>query len=81
MEQFHSKRSEQLLERVKHLEPVTSSDEEDYSDEVCISLFVYSATRVYLIPIFPQEKSNLGLLLTRMKFGTADLFTVSYKIR
>lgn len=36
MEQFHSKRNEQLLESVKHLEPVASSDDEvDYSDEVC----------------------------------------------
>ena len=38
MEQFHSRRNEQLLERVKHLEPATSSDEEDYSDEVCVCL-------------------------------------------
>ena len=78
MEQFHSKRSEQLLERVKHLEPVTSSDEEDYSDEVCISLFVYSASRLYLIPIFPTRKKQPGTVTN--PFGTADLFTVSYKI-
>jgi len=35
VEQFHSKRNEQLLERFKHLEPVASSDDEDYTDEVC----------------------------------------------
>ena len=35
MEQFHSKRNEQLTERVRRLEPVVSSDdEEDFSDEV-----------------------------------------------
>ena len=35
VEEFHSKRNEQLLERLKHLEPIVSSDdEEDYTDEV-----------------------------------------------
>lgn len=34
VEQFHSQRNEQLYGSIKQLEPVVSSEEEDYSDEV-----------------------------------------------
>lgn len=66
MEQFHSKRSEQLLERLKHLEPVASSDdndEEDYTDEVSLLYGLLTQTE------YKTVVSNYLLLGWAAQFG------------
>jgi len=52
VEQFHSKRSEQRAKKIRNLEPVVSSDDDDemdYSEEVChFSFCTYTFSRTHV---------------------------------